>query len=119
MKMRKLFILLFMEIIIINTYAQAKERNPFQSPLTLEEEIRVIPEISSLYTEQIRDMCLTGIVSYGNRKSAIIDRKIVRVGDVIGDKRIVIIKKDKVIFSDNTKRYILELKKKGAENDEL
>jgi hypothetical protein len=85
------------------------ERDPFASPLEPSEEMGIVED--SLLEEEETGLILTGVVLRGKSSSAIVDRDIVRVGDVIGGKKIVVIEKGRVLLSDGRKRYVLYLRR--------
>lgn len=86
------------------------ERDPFASPLKPYEEIEILEE-SLVEVEQDIGMVLTGIILRGESSSAIVNRKIVRVGDMIEGKKVIIIEKDRVVLSDGNKKYVLCLRR--------
>ncbi len=55
---------------------------------------------------------ITGIVSGGDKPSAVIDRKIVGEGDVVSGIRVVKIYKDRVEFEKDGKRWRQQVKEK-------
>ena len=90
--------------------AYAGERDPFESPLAKEEEALVL-KAQEQGIKEVADLELTGIMLTPSGAQAIINRKIVKVGDIIEEKKIVTIKKDYVILFESDTRYILRLKK--------
>ncbi|MFH1287917.1 MAG: hypothetical protein ABII25_04390, partial [bacterium] len=59
--------------------------------------------------EEIAKISLTGVVLLDGRRTAILDRKILREGDVIGGKKIIGIEKNRVILSSKGREYTVEL----------
>lgn len=86
------------------------ERDPFASPLKPSEEIGILEE-SLVEVEQDIGMALTGILLQRESSSAIVNRKIVRVGDMIEGKKVIIIERDRVVLSNGKKKYVLYLRR--------
>ena len=72
-------------------------RNPFAWPKREEE------------VGGISDLALSCIIWNDEGTQAVIDRLIVRVGDKIGDKTVKRIEQNRVILTEGTKDYVLEL----------
>ena len=85
-------------------------RDPFASPLKPSEELQIL-ERSLIEVNEDIGMTLTGIVLRGERLSAVVNRKIVRIGDIIEGKKIIVIEKDHVVLSDGKKKYLLYLRR--------
>ncbi|MDD5774162.1 MAG: hypothetical protein PHX78_11940 [bacterium] len=60
--------------------------------------------------EEISKITLSGIVFSEGRRTAILDRKILREGDALGVRKIIGIEKNKVILLSNGRKYTIELK---------
>lgn len=86
------------------------ERDPFASPLKPSEELQIL-EKSLIEVKEDIGMTLTGIVLRGKMLSAVVNRKIVRVGDIIEGKKVIVIEKDQVVLSDGKKKYLLYLRR--------
>ncbi len=86
------------------------ERDPFASPLEPSEEVEVLEE-SLIEVEEDTGIVITGIVLRGENPSAIVNRKIVRIGDIVEGKKVIIIEKDAVVLSDGKKKYVLYLRR--------
>ncbi|MDP8217326.1 MAG: hypothetical protein P9M03_01230 [Candidatus Theseobacter exili] len=86
------------------------ERDPFASPLKPSEELQIL-EKSLIEVKEDIGMTLTGIVLRGKSSSAVVNREIVRVGDIIEGKKVIAIEKDRVVLSDGKKKYILYLRR--------
>lgn len=97
----------------VNVEQRASEpgvgRDPFASPLEPSEEMGMVED--SLIEEEETELTLTGIVLRGKNSSAIVDRDIVHVGDVIGGRKIVVIEKGRVLLSDGKRKYVLYLRR--------
>ena len=87
------------------------ERDPFASPLEPSEEVEVIEE-SFIEVEKDTGIVLTGIILRGESPSAIVNRKIVRIGDIVEGKKVIVIRKDAVVLSDGKRKYVLYLRRK-------
>ena len=86
------------------------ERDPFASPLKPSEELQIL-EKSLIEVKEDIGMTLTGIVLRGEKLSAVVNRKIVRVGDIIEGKKVIVIEKEQVVLSDGKKKYLLYLRR--------
>jgi hypothetical protein len=122
--MKYIFIIFFIGfglLISPNVYSEVEQfelyRNPFKSPLKIgEESINLEMSLMSITgAEEIIDKRLTGIVRSNKGISAIVDRKLVRLGEMLDDKKVILIGKNKVVLRKNNKKYIIRLKSKGFE----
>ncbi len=86
------------------------ERDPFASPLKPSEELQIFKK-SLIEVKEDIGMTLTGIVRRGKSSSAVVNKKIIRVGDTIEGKKVIAIEKGMVVLSDGEKKYLLYLKR--------
>ncbi len=75
-------------------------RDPFAKPQIEEKEEKRVGSVSDLKL---------GAIMWGNRPSAFINNSIVSVGDKITDKTVKQIEENRVILTDGTNDYVLEL----------
>ena len=86
------------------------ERDPFASPLKPSEELQIFKK-SLIEVKEDIGMTLTGIVMRGKSSSAVVNKKIIRVGDTIEGKKVIAIEKGMVVLSDGEKKYLLYLRR--------
>ena len=88
---------------------KAVKRDPFFNPF---ETKGALPQFKAQegYLDLSRDLVLTGISFSSRSKTAIINHKLVKEGDVIEGKRVMKIKKDQVKLKAGDQLYILRLK---------
>ena len=64
-----------------------------------------IPE----FEKRLSSLSLTGIISTDNGPAAVINNRIVRIGDKIGTNKVIQIKGDSVVLNDGSKDFELKL----------
>ncbi len=67
---------------------------------------------ANIQKKTVIDLKISGIIWDEKVPTAIINSKVVKIGDIIDDKTVVDMEKDKVILMENGQLYILELRKK-------
>ena len=87
-----------------------EEFDPFGGKITLTTPVKRKPEPTPKEPEEV-SLKFKGIAQAGDQKAALINDKVVKIGDMIDGMKVEEIHRFKVILSKNNKRYILELGK--------